>query len=985
MTYAATPYNPDYIVAATNNITWMIPPSLFWETLLVTLRGVIIDYSKKKKRTSEKERLKLEKKIDTLDNKVNTGIATQEEKDALLESNNNLLLLRRELQKGTYVRSRANWIEYGEKPSKYFLNLENRNRVNKNISEIKISENEVITDQKQILKCLESFYKDLYSIPASNEDELELDLEPNKLTDHEKEMLDRPLTKAELDAALSQTKNNKSPGLDGYSPEFLKIFWPQLGHFLFDCISHCYDTNKLTTSQTQGLITCLPKTGKARDLLKNWRPISLLNTSYKLISLCLTNRLKTVLSRIISEEQKGFLEGRCIADCSRLMYDLIYACQEYKVDGLILLVDFQKAFDSLSWNFIIKALKKFNFGENFIKWVNLFLKDSESRVILNGHLSNPFRLQRGCRQGDPISPYLFILCSEFLTLKFKTSNKIEGIKVLNKEHRLNQYADDTSLFLKAYEKNLKNSLDILSWFHRISGLKINIQKSKVIRIGPIRETDRRFCRENNLEWVHTFTSLGIEYNVLNIENITEHNIANKITSMKKLIQIRMSRNITPIGRVAIFKSLILSKIIHVLQALPTPSTQRMEELEKMATNFIWRNKRHEINKKQLCKNLEHGGHGMFNISQFEMSLKIAWLSKLFKAANDWVELAVYLKMDRLIWTGENYHSTLLQQTKNPFWYSVIHAYKSWLKDASPVLVLDSSYQHLWGNPTLKLPFNANLFKHNIIYVKDLYSSNGDPMSKQALETRIGSPIMLTTYFALMKCIPREWRNEQLVLQRDQNVQIPPILKHLTSCSNGTKHIRSIWDKNPDANIDPPIGQIKWCIELTINPQFNWSKLYSLAKICKLEPRTCYFNFQILHRTIMTNKILHQFNLRNDDKCDECGVIEDISHLMYDCQTVHQIWISLENWLLRNITSTLYFDKNSIILGNTLNEPIVNALIILTKHEIYKSKWKGTRINMVYLKRVFQRQMNTEMYLGTIKGNIGKTLGKWASIANELRL
>ena len=363
-------------------------------------------------------------------------------------------------------------------------------------------------------------------------------------------------------------KNNKSPGLDGYSPEFYKAFWPQLGHFLFDCILECYENNKLTTSQTQGLITCLPKTGKSRDLLKNWRPISLLNTSYKLISLCITNRLKTVLSRIISEEQKGFLEGRCISDCSRLMYDLIYACQEQKVDGLILLVDFEKAFDSLSWNFILKALKKFNFGDDFIKWVNMFLKNSESRVILNGHLSDSFNLQRGCRQGDPISPYLFILCSEFLTLKLKTSIDIEGIQVLNKEHRLNQYADDTSLFLKAYKRNLKNALDILTWFYRVSGLKINIQKTKVICIGPIRETDRRFCRENNLEWVHKFTSLGIDYDVLNIENITEYNITEKIKSMQNLIQVWMSRNITPIGRVAIFKSLILSKIIHVLQSLP---------------------------------------------------------------------------------------------------------------------------------------------------------------------------------------------------------------------------------------------------------------------------------------------------------------------------------------------------------------------------------------------------------------------------------
>ena len=410
----------------------------------------------------------------------------------------------------------------------------------------------------------------------------------------------------------------------------------------------------------------------------------------------------------------------------------------------------------------------------------------------------------------------------------------------------------------------------------------------------------------------------------------------------------------------------------------------MDELEKIAIKFIWRNKRHEVNKKQLCKSIENGGLGMFNIRQFEGSLKIAWLTKLQKANNDWIEFANYLKMDRLIWTGETYHATLLQKTKNPFWRSVIQAYTTWLKEATPILVLNSSFQHLWGNPALKQPFNADLFKNDIIYVKDLFDATGNFYSKQNLERTTGKPIMFTTYFALIRSLPRIWQDEQSLLQRDHNIIIPPILQFLSKYSKGTKHIRSIWEKKNEIQINPPIGQVKWMAELNINVHIEWSKLYHLAKLCKLEPRTIYFQFQVLHRTIMSNKKLQQFNLRNNDNCDNCGAREDISHLLYDCPVTYQIWISLENWLLRNITSTLYFDKNSIILGNTKNEPIVNALILITKHEIYKSKWKGTRVNMIFLKTVFKRQMNTEIYTGTIKGNLGKTLGKWASIANALR-
>ena len=164
------------------------------------------------------------------------------------------------------------------------------------------------------------------------------------------------------------------------------------------------------------------------------------------------------------------------------MHDIIFECEHRGVDGLILLVDFEKAFDSLSWRFIHQSLRKFNFRENFIKWISLFQQGSNSRIILNGHLSDSFTLHRGCRQGDPISPYLFILCSEFLTLAIKNDENIEGIQVLTKDHKSSQYADDTSVYLKASERNLRNCLNTLEWFYYISGLKKYINKTKVIRI-----------------------------------------------------------------------------------------------------------------------------------------------------------------------------------------------------------------------------------------------------------------------------------------------------------------------------------------------------------------------------------------------------------------------------------------------------------------------------------------------------------------------
>ena len=258
---------------------------------------------------------------------------------------------------------------------------------------------------------MHNFYKNLYSKENTPNGPTEnLILHPKTLTDTEKIRLDTPITKTELDEALSAMKNNKSPVMDGYSPEFLKKFWPQLGWFFLDCINECFRNGELTDSQTQGMITCIPKTGKSCNLIQNWRPISLLNTTYKLISLCITNRLHPVLSRIISTEQKGFLEGRTIADCSRLMFDIIHSCQVNNIDGLILLIDFQKAFDSLSWEYIRETLHTLNFGENFIKWITIFQEKSNSRILLNGHLSEPFVLEREPVAREIRSPHIFLLC-----------------------------------------------------------------------------------------------------------------------------------------------------------------------------------------------------------------------------------------------------------------------------------------------------------------------------------------------------------------------------------------------------------------------------------------------------------------------------------------------------------------------------------------------------------------------------------------------
>ena len=277
--------------------------------------------------------------------------------------------------------------------------------------------------------------------------------------------LEGEITYSELLSALKKMKNCKSPGIDGFISEFFKLFCSDLGVFILRSLNYGYRTDSL--SITQGIITCIPKPNKPRHLLKNWRPISLLNVIYKLASSVITNWIKSVLDNIVHENQKSFIAGRFIGENVCQIYDISFETKQQNIPGLLLSIDFQQAFDSVSWQFILKTLVYFNFGPSIKKWIKLFQNGAESCILQNGFLSDFFYLQRGCRQGDPISPYLFILRAEVLSIMMRKENAIKGTDIDNKSFLLSQYADGTQIFLHRSETSLLATLGKVLFYVRI--------------------------------------------------------------------------------------------------------------------------------------------------------------------------------------------------------------------------------------------------------------------------------------------------------------------------------------------------------------------------------------------------------------------------------------------------------------------------------------------------------------------------------------
>ena len=220
----------------------------------------------------------------------------------------------------------------------------------------------------------------------------------------------------------------------------------------------------------------IPKKDKALNELKNWRPLTLLSCDYKIASKA--SRLKFELSDLIDHDQTGFLKGRSIAEniclIKRKMKD---------IPGLLLFIDFEKAFVTIEWTFLPKALEHFGFGSSLINWINLFYSDIQSCIMNNGWSGSFFSFGRGVRQGSLLSPHLFILFVEVLAIAIRGGNEIKGLSVGNIECKLSQYADDTTMILDGSQASLERSFALLDSFGQLSGLRVNRGKTEVLWIG----------------------------------------------------------------------------------------------------------------------------------------------------------------------------------------------------------------------------------------------------------------------------------------------------------------------------------------------------------------------------------------------------------------------------------------------------------------------------------------------------------------------
>ena len=352
-----------------------INPQSFLDILLLEIRSESIKYASQRKRERLRNETKLmedikmaEELLQTANNEEDSHLAMTD----LQKKKQELEQLIAHQAQGAWIRARSKYYIEGERPTKLFCSLERHNGVQKHIPKLIVEEDGrkvQLEDQKSIEEEVLKYYSHLFTSKPTEIDSVDTFLDGvsgancPKLSSSQKEEMDGLLTTTELTKYLKKTKNNVALGSTGYTNEFYKFFWLDLKIFVTNALNYGYENGMLSVTQRLGIITLIPKGDKDKSFLKNWRPLTLLNSLYKLASGCIAESIKPHLDSIIHGHQKGFVAGRYIGEAVRTTYDLIHWAKVNHRTGILLLLDFEKAYDTLSFSYIKKCLDFFNFGK----------------------------------------------------------------------------------------------------------------------------------------------------------------------------------------------------------------------------------------------------------------------------------------------------------------------------------------------------------------------------------------------------------------------------------------------------------------------------------------------------------------------------------------------------------------------------------------------------------------------------------------------
>ena len=452
------------------------------------------------------------------------------------------------------------------------------------------------------------------------------------LSNSQKKSLEKPVDEQEVEKYVKSklNKEGKAPGPDGIPYTFIYKFWPNVRGLVNKIVLTILNQNIMPETLPEGLVIFLPKPGKNQEVINGWRPLTMLNSIYKICSGIMAKRLDGVIDQVIHEQQYGFVKKRQAADVIEILNQIVKNNDDKTI--AVVGMDFRGAFDTVKHEAIIRALKRKNFGPNFIKMAAILLANNNSTISVNGRIDpklEKVKVKRSARQGDPLSPFLFILVLDELLEMIYESRDLTGINIRGEEIKGIAFADDNYTALQntrthTITNQIKVLMKIMKKFKSISGLDINVSKSEILTNDQDFKDNK--VEINGIEIKTSIKSLGVEVGRnVDLKEIIKTKLERAMVAWNKM-------KLNYVEKIDVVNYILIPKVIHIMRH-SVMNFDTIRGIKKSIKTFVFGGNKKVGKDEVIFSNVKDGGWGLRSIEVVWAQLLARWTLRSLKMEN----------------------------------------------------------------------------------------------------------------------------------------------------------------------------------------------------------------------------------------------------------------------------------------------------------------------------------------------------------------
>ena len=763
-------------------------------------------------------------------------------------------------------KARTKWLQLGDQNNAFFHKKVNQNLARRKIVSIENDMGVRVEGREKVARESVRYFQNLFGnrVQCVDADDVLGEVIKTKLNSHQAELLEADVSHDEIKAAMFAIGSDKAPGPDGFNSHFFKENWQLVGDDVCDAIKYFFDTGMFFDQWNCTALALIPKISTPVSM-KDFRPISCCNTIYKCISKVITRRLKKLMPILISNNQAAFVEGRSIADNILLLQELM---RNYHRDSLpprcVIKIDMLKAYDLVSWDFLINLLVQIGFPSKVIGWITMCVTTTRFSINLNGELNGFFPGRRGLRQGDPLSPYLFLLVMEAFTgiISKATESALFKHHPKCKEMSLTHlsFADDLVVFTGGDKESCRIVKDAIAEFSSYSGLMVNLDKSSLFTAGINMDGIQEISSILGIQHGHPpFKYLGVPLITTRLKKEDCQILVDRITMR---VRCWTNKFLSFAGRLLLVKTVIFSIQVYWACTFILPKSI-IKKIEQVMKNYLW--KGDETNSKgakvaweDICVSLEEGGLNIKSLETWNIAAMAKHLWNLCSKKDSlWIKWCnIYKIKGRSIW------ALSIPNDASWSWRKILKIREKFRRQIKTIIGNGTQtfmWYDLWHPNGPLFP----LYGNNIVYD-----------SASSLKAKVSDFIH-----------QMEWRWPSTVtweLNEVKNASLPAILE-------GNDYVVWLPSKKGTFTIASA-----WELLKTHKPTVTWSK-FVWSKVCI--PKCSFIAWLVFRKAINTKDKLFEWGISEDDLCGICGSKrETYNHLFSQCSLSKSIW---EEVMLRN--------------------------------------------------------------------------------------